>query len=59
MGLMFEFGDNSFFCFDVVVFRWDGFGWVFVFGGMVVEIECDVVGYLFYYFGYNMDIVCW
>ncbi len=57
-GLMLELGDNSPLCLDAAALRRDGFGRVPAFGGMVAEIERDVVGYLLHHPGYNTDTAC-
>jgi len=49
-------GDTTDFQFNTATYLRDGFGDSPAFQGLVAEIDNDVVGYLLYHFGYEVDL---
>src|SRR5438552_242812 len=48
-------GDRTQFEFTAGTYRRDGFGPHSAFAGLVAELDGEVVGYIFYHFGYDTD----
>ncbi len=51
-----DLGDPAEFQFSVEAYRRDGFGPNPAFRGLVAELNDEVIGYLLYHFGYDVDL---